>query len=61
MRARHDDPLIDVERLAGEPGFLQQIGDRHPLLDASLRKLLDALNLVRLGAQLGIEGKSERP
>ena len=61
MRARHDDALVDVKGLPGEPGLLQEIGQRHALIDAPCRQLLDALD-VRGGSgvrQIGVERQAE--
>ena len=55
VRARHDDTLIDIEGLPGEPRFLQQVGDGDALRDAPLGQPLDALGVLGVTAQIGIE------
>ncbi|OGA65592.1 MAG: hypothetical protein A3G83_12595 [Betaproteobacteria bacterium RIFCSPLOWO2_12_FULL_68_20] len=62
-RARDDGALIDVERTAAEPGFVQQIRDRHPLADPPLHQRRDAAALRRTGGRIEVraERKSEPP
>src|SRR4051812_14430627 len=48
VRARHDDTLVDVERLSAKPRFLEQVRDGHTLADPTSRKALDALDVLAL-------------
>ena len=61
MRSGDDDPPIDVERFAVEPGFAQQVGHRQPLANASAEQTCDApaSRGAYRHARFGIEGQAQ--
>ncbi len=57
MGARHDDATVDVERQAGEPSFVQQVGDGNALRDSFSYQRFNALlpGTTDLETQIGFE------
>src|SRR5258708_9430616 len=63
MRARNDDPLVDVERVIRKPGFVQQIRNRNSLLDPASNQRFDFLYLRARGftGEGDIKRQAQRP